>query len=77
MLPGTTQAFQDAAIYARTNGYLHKWYVDIGAHVHTGQLLADIDTPEVDRQLEQARRVARPRKPIPVSRRPRLIGTEI
>ena len=55
VLPGTTQAFQDAAIYARTNGYLHKWYVDIGVHVRTGQLLADIDTPEVDRQLEQAR----------------------
>jgi RND family efflux transporter MFP subunit len=55
ILPGTTQAFQDAAIYARTNGYLHKWYFDIGAHVRTGQLLADIDTPEVDRQLEQAR----------------------
>jgi len=55
VLPGTTQAFQDAAIYARTNGYLRKWYVDIGAHVQAGQLLADIDTPEVDRQLEQAR----------------------
>ena len=55
VLPGTTQAFQDAAIYARTNGYLHKWYADIGAHVRAGQLLADIDTPEVDRQLEQAR----------------------
>src|SRR5262249_48225565 len=55
VLPGTTQAFQDAAIYARTNGYLRKWYVDIGAHVQSGQLLADIDTPEVDRQLEQAR----------------------
>src|SRR5215475_15249042 len=55
VLPGTTQAFQDAAIYARTNGYLRKWYVDIGGHVQTGQLLAAIDTPEVDRQLEQAR----------------------
>src|SRR6476661_1461608 len=49
------QAFTDAAIYARTNGYLRKWYVDIGAHVRTGQVLADIDTPEVDQQLEQAR----------------------
>jgi RND family efflux transporter MFP subunit len=55
VLPGTTQAFQDAAIYARTNGYLRKWYVDIGAHVKAGELLADIDTPEIDRQLEQAR----------------------
>jgi RND family efflux transporter MFP subunit len=55
VLPGTTQAFQDAAIYARTNGYLRKWYVDIGAPVKAGELLADIDTPEIDRQLEQAR----------------------
>src|SRR6476661_4142161 len=49
------QAFTDAAIYARTNGYLRKWYVDIGAHVRTGQVLADIDTPDIDQQLEQAR----------------------
>src|SRR5207302_1138081 len=44
-----------AAIYARTNGYLRKWYVDIGARVRSGQILADIDTPEIDQQLEQAR----------------------
>src|SRR5579862_4890407 len=49
------QAFTDAPIYARTNGYLRKWYADIGAHVHAGEVLADIDTPEVDQQLEQAR----------------------
>jgi len=49
------QAFTDAAIYARTNGYLRKWYVDIGGRVSAGQVLADIDTPEVDQQLEQAR----------------------
>jgi RND family efflux transporter MFP subunit len=55
VLPGTMQAFTDAAIYARTNGYLSKWYVDIGSRVRSGQLLADIDTPEVDQQLEQAR----------------------
>ena len=55
VLPGTMQAFTDAPIYARTNGYLRKWYVDIGARVHAGQVLADIDTPEVDQQLEQAR----------------------
>jgi RND family efflux transporter MFP subunit len=55
VLPGTMQAFQDAAIYARTNGYLRKWYTDIGARVREGQLLADIDTPEIDQQLEQAR----------------------
>src|SRR5580765_7212540 len=48
VLPGTMQAFTDAAIYARTNGYLRKWYVDIGARVKAGQVLADIDTPEVD-----------------------------
>jgi RND family efflux transporter MFP subunit len=55
VLPGTMQAFTDAPIYARTDGYLRKWYVDIGAHVRAGELLADIDTPEVDQQLEQAR----------------------
>jgi RND family efflux transporter MFP subunit len=55
VLPGSTQAFKDTAIYARTNGYLKHWYVDIGAHVQQGQLLADIDTPEVDQQLEQGR----------------------
>jgi RND family efflux transporter MFP subunit len=55
MLPGTTQAFNDTPIYARTNGYLKRWNVDIGAHVGQGQLLAEIDTPEIDQQLEQAR----------------------
>jgi RND family efflux transporter MFP subunit len=55
VLPGSTQAFNDTPIYARTNGYLKRWYVDIGARVAQGQLLAEIDTPEVDQQLEQAR----------------------
>src|SRR5471030_1019532 len=55
VLPSTMQAFADAPIYARTNGYLRKWYVDIGARVRAGEVLADIDTPEVDQQLEQAR----------------------
>ena len=55
VLPGTMQAFTDAAIYARTNGYLRKWYVDIGGRVRTGEVLADIDTPEIDHQLDQAR----------------------
>ncbi|HEY0704775.1 MAG TPA: efflux RND transporter periplasmic adaptor subunit [Candidatus Acidoferrales bacterium] len=55
VLPGNIQAFTDAPIYARTNGYLKKWYVDIGARVKAGQLLAEIDTPEVDQQLQQAR----------------------
>lgn len=55
VLPGNTQAFSDTSIYARTNGYLKRWYFDIGAHVKRGQLLAEIDTPEVDQQLRQAR----------------------
>jgi RND family efflux transporter MFP subunit len=55
VLPGTMQAFIDAPIYARTNGYLRQWYADIGARVRAGQVLADIDTPEIDQQLEQAR----------------------
>ncbi len=54
-LPGAMQAFVDAAIYARTNGYLRKWYTDIGTHVHAGQMLAEIDAPEVEQQLLQAR----------------------
>jgi RND family efflux transporter MFP subunit len=54
-LPGTTQAFTDAPIFARTSGYVKGWYFDIGAHVKQGQLLAEIETPEVDQQLEQAR----------------------
>jgi RND family efflux transporter MFP subunit len=55
VLPGNIRAFIDAPIYARTNGYLKIWHVDIGAHVKSGQLLAEIDTPEVDQQLSQAR----------------------
>ncbi len=55
VLPGNTQAFSDAPIYARTSGYLNRWYFDIGAHVQKGQLLAEIETPEVDQQLLQAR----------------------
>jgi RND family efflux transporter MFP subunit len=54
-LPGSIQAFTDAPIYARVNGYLRKWYADIGTRVHAGQLLAEIDTPEIDQQLLQAR----------------------
>jgi RND family efflux transporter MFP subunit len=55
ILPGTTQAYTDSPIYARTNGYLKKWYFDIGAHVRQGQLLAVIESPEVDQQLAQAK----------------------
>jgi RND family efflux transporter MFP subunit len=55
VLPGNIQAFTDAPIYARTNGYLKRWYFDIGAHVKQGQLLAEIESPEVDQQLTQAK----------------------
>ena len=55
VLPGYTQAFSDTPIYARTNGYLKRWYFDIGARVEKGQLLAEIDTPEIDQQLDQTR----------------------
>ena len=55
VLPGTMQAYVESPIYARTNGYLQKWYHDIGSRVKQGELLADIDTPEVDQQLSQAR----------------------
>ncbi len=55
ILPANVQAYIDAPIYARTNGYLKKWYADIGARVTAGQLLAEIETPEVDQQLRQAR----------------------
>ena len=54
ILPGTVQAFVEAPIYARTNGYLKSWSTDIGSVVKKGQLLAEIDTPEVDQQLAQA-----------------------
>ncbi|MGH8777499.1 efflux RND transporter periplasmic adaptor subunit [Paraburkholderia sp.] len=55
VLSGNVQAFLDTPIYARTNGYLKQWYADIGAHVKAGQLLAEIETPEVDDQLRAAR----------------------
>ncbi|HKC12944.1 MAG TPA: efflux RND transporter periplasmic adaptor subunit [Vicinamibacteria bacterium] len=55
VLPGNVQPFMSAPIYARTSGYLKRWHTDIGAHVRKGQLLAEIETPEVDQQLQQAR----------------------
>jgi RND family efflux transporter MFP subunit len=54
VLPGTMQAYVESPIYARTNGYLKKWYRDIGSRVKQGELLADIDSPEIDQQLSQA-----------------------
>jgi RND family efflux transporter MFP subunit len=55
VLPGSVQAYIEAPIYARTNGYLKKWYTDIGTQVTKGQLLAEIESPEIDQQLTQAR----------------------
>lgn len=55
VLPGNVEAYTDSGIYARTDGYLKKWYFDIGAHVSKGQLLAVIESPEVDQQLAQAK----------------------
>ncbi|HWW22068.1 MAG TPA: efflux RND transporter periplasmic adaptor subunit [Steroidobacteraceae bacterium] len=55
VLPGDLQAYSDAPIYARTNGYLKRWYADIGKHVKAGELLAEIETPEVDAQYRQAK----------------------
>ncbi len=55
VLPSTLQAYVESPIYARTNGYLKKWYHDIGSRVHKGELLADIDTPEIDQELAQSR----------------------
>jgi len=55
VLPATLQAYEESPIYARTSGYLLHWYKDIGSHVSKGDLLADIDTPEVDQELSQAR----------------------
>jgi RND family efflux transporter MFP subunit len=51
-LPGNTQAYNDTPIYARTSGYLKQWFVDIGGHVSKGQLMAIIETPEIDEQLQ-------------------------
>ena len=55
VLPGRLQAWNQAPVYSRTNGYLRRWYVDIGQPVRAGQLLAEVDTPEVDQQLNAAR----------------------
>ena len=54
ILPGTLRAYLEAPIYARVNGYLKHWYVDIGAHVKAGSVMAEIETPELDQQIKQA-----------------------
>jgi multidrug efflux pump subunit AcrA (membrane-fusion protein) len=54
-LPAMLQAYDESPVYARVNGYVAKWFTDIGQHVQTGQLLAVIDSPQVDQQLAQAR----------------------
>jgi RND family efflux transporter MFP subunit len=55
VLPGNIQAFTDSPIYARASGYLKRWYVDIGGRVKAGQVLAEIDAPELEQQVRQAR----------------------
>jgi RND family efflux transporter MFP subunit len=55
VLPGNVQPYITSPVFSRTNGYLKRWYFDIGAHVKKGQLLAEIETPEVDKQLQQTR----------------------
>lgn len=55
VLPGRVEAYYDAQIHARVSGYLRRWYRDIGERVRAGEVLADIDTPELDQQLAQAR----------------------
>jgi RND family efflux transporter MFP subunit len=55
VLPGNLKPYVESPLYARTNGYLKKWYKDIGSHVAKGELLAEIDTPEIDQELAQAR----------------------
>jgi RND family efflux transporter MFP subunit len=59
VLPGTVQPLQETAMHARASGYVRKWYVDIGAEVKKGQVLADLDLPEVDQELHQARAAAK------------------
>jgi multidrug efflux pump subunit AcrA (membrane-fusion protein) len=64
VLPASLQAYEESPIYARTNGYLQHWYKDIGSHVAKGDLLADIDTPEIDQELSQARAARQDRKSV-------------
>src|SRR5262249_53446718 len=59
VLPGTVQPLQETAMYARANGYVRKWYVDIGAEVKQGQPLVDLELPDLDEELRQARASAK------------------
>jgi len=70
VLPGSVQAYYEAPIYARTSGYLKTWYTDIGTTVKKGQLLAEIDAPEVDQQLRQAQADLATGRPTTSSRAP-------
>src|SRR4051794_1936 len=54
-LPGSVQPLEEAVIYARASGYVRRWLVDIGAHVEANELLAELDTPELEQELAQAR----------------------
>ena len=68
VLPANVEAYIDTPIYARTSGYLRHWYADIGAHVKKGQLLAIIESPEVDQQVAQAERGCKDRAVQPAAR---------
>ena len=65
ILPGNLEAFTDSPIYARTDGYLKKWYFDIGAHVRKGQLLADIESPKSTSNSPRRRPTSPPPRPTP------------
>jgi multidrug efflux pump subunit AcrA (membrane-fusion protein) len=71
VLPGTVVAYGDTPIFARSNGYVQRWYVDIGARVKQGQMLALIETPEVDQQVQQAATRSRSAGPTSAWPRPR------
>src|SRR5262249_8095499 len=62
-LPGNIQALDSTAVYARATGYVRQWYVDIGDRVTEGQLLAELDTPDLDQQLDNARKMPNENQP--------------
>jgi len=59
VLPGSVEPLQETAVYARANGYVRKWFFDIGAHVKRGQVLAELEVPDIDKELRQAQATAR------------------